>query len=187
MFGPLRLIWEGGTIGEGYLRKVKAELNTGLRKCWQIWLIEHLLINHSYEQILLEPTVSICPKTIFREKLSSLCKVYPSQTVASTIQHVGVPFSGIMDCSRNFYICFRLLKKIHCMKIVVVDHTATVNGMKYYHLFVDHSEIFEIEYLETFQIIGTLFLPILTAEGYQYTQRENVHRYCYVNSDWTTS
>jgi hypothetical protein len=186
-FGPLRLIWEGGTIGEGYLRKVKAELNTGLRKCWQIWLIEHLLINHSYEQILLEQTVRISPNTLFREKVCSLCKVYQSATVASAIQHIGTPFSGIMDASNNFYICFRLQKKIHYMKIIIFDHTDTVNGMKYFHLYVDHSEFFEIDYLETFQIVGTMFLPMLTAEGYQQTQVENIHRYCYVNSDWITS
>jgi hypothetical protein len=52
------------------------------------------------------------------------------------------------------------------MKIIIVDHTETVNGMKYFHLFVDHSEIFEIDYLETFQIVGTMFLPKLTADGY---------------------
>jgi hypothetical protein len=187
MFGPLRLIWEGGTIGEGYLRKVKAELNTGLRKCWQIWLIEHLLTNHSYEQILLETAVRISPNMIFREKVCSLCKVYQSATVASTIVHIGTPFSGIMASANNFFICFCLQKKIHCMKIVIVDHTATVNGMKYYHLIVDHSEIFEIDYLETFQIIGTMFLPKLTAEGYQPTQVDNIHRFCYVYSDWSTS
>jgi hypothetical protein len=187
MFGPLRLIWEGGTIGEGYLRKVKAELNTGLRKCWQTWLIEHLLINHSYEQILLENSVGINPNTVFREKVCSLCKVYQSATVASTVVHIGTPFSAVMNSSNKFFICFRLQRKIHCMKIIIVDHTETVNGMKYFHLFVDHSEIFEIDYLETFQIIGTIFLPKLTADGYQPTHIDNVHRFCYVNSDWSTS
>jgi hypothetical protein len=36
-YGPLRLIWEGGSMGEGFLRFVKPNINQGLRKGWEPW------------------------------------------------------------------------------------------------------------------------------------------------------
>jgi hypothetical protein len=51
-YGSLRLLWEGGTQGEGYLRSVKGELKKGLNKNWPKWLIESLLIEKGYNIIL---------------------------------------------------------------------------------------------------------------------------------------
>ena len=34
-FGPLKNIWEGGYIGEGYLRIRKPHMKRGLRKNWE--------------------------------------------------------------------------------------------------------------------------------------------------------
>jgi hypothetical protein len=50
-YGSLRYIWEGGECGEGFIRKAKQELRTGLRQNWKTWLLNNLLQNMSYDDL----------------------------------------------------------------------------------------------------------------------------------------
>jgi hypothetical protein len=42
-YGPLRLIWEGDSMGEGFLRFVKPNMGRGLRKGWECSTLQTLL------------------------------------------------------------------------------------------------------------------------------------------------
>ena len=47
----LRYLWEGKDQGEGYLRTVKSELTIGLNKKWEMWLVNNLLLEKSFNNI----------------------------------------------------------------------------------------------------------------------------------------
>ena len=55
-YGPIRNLWEGGYVGEGYLRIIKPYLSNGLRKNWQKNIhkgtLERKFFNHSCRQII---------------------------------------------------------------------------------------------------------------------------------------
>ena len=52
--GPIRNFWEGSFKGEGFLRFVKSEINMGLRKGWQMALMNRLLRKKALSNILKE-------------------------------------------------------------------------------------------------------------------------------------
>jgi hypothetical protein len=47
-YGSMRLLWEGGQMGEGFIRGIKTELKIGLLKRWQKWAIDNILIDKVY-------------------------------------------------------------------------------------------------------------------------------------------
>jgi hypothetical protein len=51
-YGPLRLIWEGGSMGEGFLRFVKPNINQGLRKGWERSTLQTLLREKAMASIM---------------------------------------------------------------------------------------------------------------------------------------
>ena len=61
-FGPLRNIWEGGYIGEGFLRLVKPHITRGLRKNWQknihIGILQRKCFNHLCDNYLPQKNIT---------------------------------------------------------------------------------------------------------------------------------
>jgi hypothetical protein len=51
-FGRMRNLWEGGIVGEGFLREMKKQLKQGLIGEWQVWTLKNLLENDIYKEIL---------------------------------------------------------------------------------------------------------------------------------------
>jgi hypothetical protein len=51
-FGPLRLLWEGSVVGEGYLGYVKNEIKLGLRTGWQQNIMKKILRKKALTTIL---------------------------------------------------------------------------------------------------------------------------------------
>ena len=50
-FGPLRGFWEGGAIGEGFLRSIKPEIKRGLRYDWRQWIMNNFLGKKAFDMI----------------------------------------------------------------------------------------------------------------------------------------
>jgi hypothetical protein len=57
-YGSMRYIWEGGMNGEGFLRLAKPEIKRGLNRNWPKWLIDHLLLDKTCQDLC----QSISPK-----------------------------------------------------------------------------------------------------------------------------
>ena len=51
-YGSMRVLWEGGEDGEGYLRSVKPLLRGGLVRQWQVWLMNNLLEDKTFHSII---------------------------------------------------------------------------------------------------------------------------------------
>jgi hypothetical protein len=49
-FGNLRNIWEGGIEGEGFLRKYKNEMKSGLLPKWEMWTVRNLLQRQVFQK-----------------------------------------------------------------------------------------------------------------------------------------
>ena len=52
LLGPMRNYWEGGLMGEGYLRNVKGEINAGLQPGWELQLLGKILRNKALDTVL---------------------------------------------------------------------------------------------------------------------------------------
>ena len=48
-FGCMRNIWEGGIVGEGFLRGMKSQLKQGMIGSWQVWTLRNILEKDIYD------------------------------------------------------------------------------------------------------------------------------------------
>ena len=51
-FGSMRNIWEGGMVGEGYLRGMKRELKQGMIGTWQVLTLKNILEKDLYNDLI---------------------------------------------------------------------------------------------------------------------------------------
>jgi hypothetical protein len=190
-YGSLRLLWEGGTQGEGYLRSVKGELKKGLNKNWPKWLMESLLVDKGYNTILSKLNTK-------RNELSSVIKdikIYKNKAEAESILQIARPFSALMLNNDNdtscIYICYRSQRKIMGIEITTnLERNDSVGNLKYYK--VEYKETItdsvgrkiDFENIEYKSLITLLFLPELCITGYR--RRDNIEmvNYVLVKSDW---
>ena len=52
MLGPLRNLWEGGPMGEGYLQPIKAAITSGLRPGWEMKVMNTIHRNNGLSNVL---------------------------------------------------------------------------------------------------------------------------------------
>jgi hypothetical protein len=180
MYGNIRNLWEGGSDGEGFLRRVKNELKPGLVHQWQKWSLSNLLRDKLYAEWLSNKTK---PETAFRS-LRKECKIYNSRKKAIAEITTGKPFSGIMIKEQRRstkYVCFKKKGLIKGMKIIVSTKSTTFNGLCYYWIKTTTDSIDVV--IGTADIVGLIFLPKLSEAGYHTTTDKTT--YCLISSRWT--
>jgi hypothetical protein len=191
-FGSLRLLWEGGMQGEGYLRNVKGEIKRGLNNNWPKWVIESLLIDKGYSVILDRV------KGNNNNKLPSVdisgIKIYKNKSEAESIIKFAKPFSAIHWCCNDetiTYICYRNDKTIKGVEITIDYPVENIVGyMKYYEVTytatntMSNKKPMRLENCNDGTIIPLLFLPLLGQTGYPSMEDVDMVRYCIVNSNW---
>jgi hypothetical protein len=100
-YGPIRNIWEGAVQGEGYIRKIKPLLSSGLRKNWQVAKMKKLLQQDSLEMLM--KSVDIENQiTEERRNISSDFKLYSSILVAHQQYEKSEPLSGVQFGDNRF-------------------------------------------------------------------------------------
>jgi hypothetical protein len=180
MYGNIRNLWEGGSDGEGFLRRVKNELKPGLVHQWQKWSLNNLLRDKLYSEWLGSETE---PETAFRT-LRKECKIYNSRKKAVAEITTGKPFSGIMIREQRRatkYVCFKHNGLIKGMKIIVSKKSTSFNGLCYYWIKTS-TDCIDIV-IGTTDIVGVIFLPKLREGGYH--MKTDTTTYCLVSSRWT--
>jgi hypothetical protein len=192
-YGSLRLLWEGGTQGEGYLRSVKGELKKGLNKNWPKWLMESLLVDKGYNTIL--GKFNSTNINVLSSGIKDI-KVYKNKAEAESVIQIARPFSALelMDDneSSRIYICYRRQRIIMGIEIITKSQTyETIENMEYYH--VDYKNIstmstgkrIDVENIKCNSLITLLFLPKLCITGYP--MRDNIENvlYAIIKSDWS--
>lgn len=181
-YGNVRNLWEGGSDGEGYLKRVKNELKPGLVNQWQRWSLENLLQDKIYGDWIQEKNQSEINKTIIRNE----CKVYSSRNKALEEIESGKPISGVMigfinPFMNNIYVCYRKSMQIKGLKISVSLKTVEINGLSYSTIKATRKYI-DIEN-NISNLVGLIFLPQLSMNGYEV--KTETTNYCIIRSDWT--
>lgn len=181
-YGNVRNLWEGGTDGEGFLKRVKNELKPGLVNQWQRWSLVNLLQDKIYADWIQDKNNNENNKIIIRNE----CKVYSSRKKALEEIESGKPFSGVMITDQlqhinNIYVCYR--KNVHVMgiKMSVSKKKIEYNGNIYNPLKATR-ECIEIEN-NINNLVGIIFLPKLNMNGYEIKTKKT--KYCIIKSDWT--
>ena len=177
-YGHLRNLWEGGTNGEGYLKKVKNVLKPGLINQWQKWCITTLLKDQLYSEW---SDGNSAHNLNVLTSVKQDCRVYGNHKNATDSIDSGLPFSGIVINSNNMYVCFREHQSIRGIEILLLDTMSVCNGVQY-HSITSAKDHIAID--ETNNIIGIIFLPKLTADDY-HSHPKVPTEYCFIKSDWT--
>jgi hypothetical protein len=185
----LRNIWEGGTIGEGYLRSVKSELNTGLRNNWQSMLMDNLLSNHAYNMIFENiDYLENDPHRAIVLRLKKLCKTYHTIDQCLSLPNLGLPFSAIRVNNQKFYVVCKDGNSLQIIEVNLTENFQPIFGTMYYHLNMKVIETEQISFgdiLKDHDIEGILFLPCLYDGKYPIATIDNNISYCYVSSEWS--
>jgi hypothetical protein len=154
--GTPRELWEGGYLGEGYLRVVKPTIKNGLRGNWETNLMSNLMKDKSLSLICND----IISKSI---KPVSNYKVYPSYQFAWQSLMKKEPISCIVlnipDDMPKFLVVYNLGPDIVCSEICIKDFVKETNHLKYYKVCI----LQETQIFETIQKSGNSEEPLIGA------------------------
>jgi hypothetical protein len=188
-FGSMRNLWEGGIVGEGFLRGMKKELKQGMIGSWQVWTLKNILEKDLYADLILQKNQKV--KGDLMLKIEKECIIHRNEEQAENAYNSGEPISGIIiDNNVNFlYIMFRKKEKLSYKTINIdTDNKVHWNFENYYHLNIDdanddntlNDDINNIMSVES--ITGALLLPKLFEEGYE--RKDCNTLYCIIQSKW---
>jgi hypothetical protein len=181
LYGNVRNLWEGGSNGEGYLKRVKSELKPGLVNQWQKWSLSNLLQDKLYDQWMTDKHATQDPTIV---NLKNECRLYGKRCKALEALESGKPFSGIMLIDQHdnvtYYVCYRAAGKIKKMRILISRNTTIHNGILYHHI-KNTKEYTDFGVVN--HPIGAIFLPVLENKGDEIDLDNRL--YYIVRSDWT--
>jgi hypothetical protein len=113
--------------------------------------------------------------------------VYSSLAIVSSIITLGKPFSGLKTTNGYLYIVYKDGKDIRYISIIVDNSTCErINGLEYVTLMVDTNYNYDITHLYGNGIVGVLFLPKLSNNGYYLIDEQPNISYCLISSNWQT-
>jgi hypothetical protein len=188
-FGSMRNLWEGGIVGEGFLRGMKKELKQGMIGSWQVWTLKNILERDLYADLILQKHKKL--KGDFRLKVEKECIIHRTEEQAEKAYHSGEPLSGLIIGNNmdRLYILFRKKDKLS-YKTVSIDTENKIRWQfqNYYHINIEDDndttmvtdDIENIMSVES--ITGALLLPKLFEEGYQ--RKDCNTLYCIIQSRW---
>ena len=154
-YGPIRNIWEGAVQGEGYIRKIKPELSSGLRKNWQVAKMKKLLQRFSLDMLMKRVGIEN-QITEERRKISSNYHVYSSILLAHQQYQKSAPLSGLQLGDNRFGLMI-----VGNLFLEIKPNRSTLRTKKLCRYESWHLS-FEADQVEEENIISfVLFLPLL--------------------------
>ena len=187
LFGPLRNFWEGGNQGEGILRHVKPEITMGLRKNWQVNLIQRVLHTRTVEQLMIEITNPSDRWTQMKLEEDTEVKrqdyrCYPSHAHVLSDFGMQKPLSVIKLIDGTIGCALRR-GKIIPIKRVSKEPDTVVNKMCYYTWrLVDVGGNANRTFLHSDVVASILLLPLLEERGLARTPE--ARQYAAIDSTW---
>ena len=184
-YGSMRVLWEGGDDGEGFLRSVKNELKCGLLRQWQVWLMNNLLEEKTFDKLL--------PNEDINSSRSQLCefKIYACRNKIFEQYKKCKPISGfIMDENHNkVYIAYREKRKIVGIKIAMKQSNRIKrNNLEYSKIIFTNKTIEITDKMDDVRM-GVLLLPMFPLEYETEYPREAFDYksviYTMIGSDWS--
>lgn len=180
-YGCMRPLWEGGMDGESYLKIVKREVKQGLRRNWKMWLVENLLKQKTFNQILNENLHSR------QQELREYYIYKDKETIKNCLKNNNMlsGFRVVRDNKIEYYISYHAKQDyIMAVKInVKTENNIMTNFVNYYRIFLSKKNIKLIDMPTT--KIGYLLLPHLQIkEDNPRRQFDSYNHYCFIHSDW---
>jgi len=185
-YGSYRWLWEGGEQGEGFLRSMKTELKWGLRGKWQIWSLQNLLTEKSFNTILEKLDNNDSQMTVDSDSNAEF-KIYVKKSAILFLIGKGRPISGMIAEQNNelkHWLCYRHRNTIYGAQVNISDNFITNNFMNYRELSLT-GNVVQITPTMKQQCIGCLFLPKLCDLGYQLIDKNKTYEYCVIYSNWS--
>lgn len=187
-FGCMRNIWEGGIVGEGFLRGMKSQLKQGMIGSWQVWTLRNILEKDIYDNLTTQKHK--IKKGEFRVQLEKECIIHRNEEQARNAYASGQPISGLIrdNIKDEIFIIYRKKDKL-CYKTIVRE---TDRGIDWHfspycriHLkdidnTVTTDEIEDI--LDIDSMTGVLLLPKLYERGYEKKEHNTI--YSIIQSNW---
>ena len=189
-YGSMRNMWEGGIVGEGFLRGMKKELKQGMIGNWQVWTLKNLLERDLYNDLVNQKNNHKIAGEFICE-LKKECVIHKNEEQASNAYASGQPISGFIvnNIKSEVYIIFRQKKKLLCKTLFInINEPLFTNYQNYYRICIENDEQAETtKDIEEFnnnnhKLVGVLLLPQLYDAGYE-KKHENT-MYCMIQSEW---
>jgi hypothetical protein len=186
-FGPLRGFWEGGAIGEGFLRSIKPDIQRGLRYNWQNWILNNFLDKKAFDMVSRkfdEPHSDVKPSVS-----SYGCKIHLTAAIAIRKFYSGVPVSFIATPQQGFGLLYRSVKNIRIIRLRAEKLNSIVNGLAYFRFSLndegDHP-VFSNNPCESQDVLGGLLLPAVDLNGFESANRNlGHHNSTAIFSNWS--
>ena len=167
-FGPVRGYWEGGAIGEGFLRSIKPEIKRGLRYDWRQWIMNNFLGKKAFDMI--PKTFDETPKSYFdiHDRQSSIddWKTHSSAAFAIRKFYAGLPCSLI--CTGGMIgLVYKSVHSDRVIQVIPKQFKRIQNGLAYFAFELqergEHSRLVSF----TGPRCGALLLPAVQLEGFE--------------------
>jgi hypothetical protein len=186
----MRNMWEGGMVGEGYLRGMKKELKQGMIGKWQVWTLKNLLEKDMYQGLIgRESRIKPYDRSIIENE----CVIHRTEEHASKSFESGEPVSGIIiNGNVNIvYLVYRNKERL-CYKEIYVEAEEPIVffNCEYYRVaesdndgrYETHNQDITNIIGQDGNVVGVLLLPKLDGEIYRVKNKNTL--YCMVRSDW---
>jgi hypothetical protein len=183
-------MWEGGMVGEGYLRGMKKELKQGMIGKWQVWTLKNLLEKDMYQGLIgRESRIKPYDRSIIENE----CVIHRTEEHASKSFESGEPVSGIIiNGNVNIvYLVYRNKERL-CYKEIYVEAEEPIVffNCEYYRVaesdndgrYETHNQDITNIIGQDGNVVGVLLLPKLDGEIYRVKNKNTL--YCMVRSDW---
>jgi hypothetical protein len=192
-YGSMRYIWEGGINGEGFLRLAKPQIKHGLNRNWPKWLIDHLLLDKTCQDLcqLISPKQNLPNNDRFKE-----IKIYSNKGEAMNSMHSGLPFAGMAikngETWHHYLVFHDGRQNIKKIEIKLLETESVINKLSYFIIQLAMNN--DGNYMESdilvadieVSIIGVLFLPQLHDGHYvRKINEEDVIEYTAIYSNWS--
>lgn len=189
-FGPLRNLWEGGIAGEGFIRKAKPKINTGLRKNWAENTMALLLQQQALQYLL--ASTSPASKDTVRNRSKNYHRYINLDTVVGA-HAKREPLSAVVLDDGCFVVVIQGDKRNangtdRYVPLVREPNGKEVNGCHYHEWHVDLPSINSLPDLplkaagssDDWQSV--MLLPMLGKNGLP--ERDDDPLYTVIDSDW---
>ena len=197
-FGPLRPLWEGGYLGEGYLRTIKPLLCAGLRKNWEVNVLTNVLLKRSMESVMatLDEEPLNLPDVVERNSADTQDDITEPNVVRFADVTSAYVYSGpgevlramsnadalsfVQTTTKQFGCLVRDGRKAGLMKLQLESFVQRRNGMNYHSWTVGDDTPLPLEVNSIFKY--GLLLPLLGTDG---IPKASLHQhFTAIDSEW---
>lgn len=186
VFGPLRLLFEGGVNGEGILKYIKPFLSSGYRDQWHVNCMVRLLrviaiavmegnneIRDELAKLMMTSGTDIGGHSNYR--------IYRGLAKLIAPFRDNQPISGFLTDTNKFGACVRYKGATKMYRMRIGQFRKEINCMAYHSWSIDFESPLDMALIQVKSHV--LFLPEMSEYGYETSQRA-IGSYTAIDDHW---